>query len=219
MLWIIDWVEQAEPTALLAHLDELSPARQARIRAMKTTEGQLCSLLAELLLRCALKAEFTLNSLPRQAFGEKGKPFFPDFPEICFNLSHCRNAVVCGLDTAPLGVDAQELRPLGRKGREGTPLLLRVLSPSERAWVLAAQSEAEQERRFTALWTCKEAYGKATGNGILYDLDKTTFLPRSVPWEQYGFCFQQFELPGCFVTLCGRAPLALRSVSPEEILN
>lgn len=220
MLWIMEQVEQADSAAVLARLDSLSPLRQARVRAMRNEEARVCSVLAELLLRCALETEFALKALPRQEAGKKGKPFFPDFPTLCFNLSHCKTTVACGLDTASLGVDAQEPRPLRQKGAGRTaPPLFRVLSRTEQDWVLAVESETEQDRRFASLWTCKEAYGKATGDGILYALDQTAFLPRPMPWEQYGFCFQQLELPTAFVTLCASSPLAVRFVSPSDFLD
>lgn len=219
MLWIIDCIENLKPAAVLARIHELSAPRQARVYAMKHEAAQVRSILAELLLRRAVEAECGRTELPRQAFGEKGKPFFPDLPTLCFNLSHCQTAVACALDSAPLGVDVQELRRLRQKpSAHAAPALFRVLSEPERNWVLQTDDEAEQDRRFTALWTCKEAYGKALGQGIVYALEQTAFLPRSEPWRQYGFCFQQLALSSGFATLCAQAPLAVRRISPAELL-
>ena len=56
---------------------------------------------AELLLRRALWCEYGTDALPEIALGPKGKPSFPALPGLQFNLSHCRRAVACALDTAP----------------------------------------------------------------------------------------------------------------------
>ena len=48
-------------------------------------------------------------SLPEIACDSRGKPFFPQRQEICFNLSHCRGLAVCGiclLYTSPSPRDA-----------------------------------------------------------------------------------------------------------------
>jgi len=222
MLWLLENLETFTFEALEPLLPRISESRRSRVLSMKQESTRVQSVLAELLLRRALREEFGLTELPKIETGEKGKPFFPDHPEIHFNLSHCKYAVACALDRAPVGVDAEALGRLLRPGAqpvsetgdpktsparrgggpppravEGSPrrqspfgkgnqlpspssepLLLRVLSEAERAWVLAGESPAEQDRRFTAVWTCKEAWGKAQGLGILYDLKSTCFCRR-----------------------------------------
>ena len=51
-------------------------------------------------------------SLPEIACDSRGKPFFPQRQEICFNLSHCRGLAVCGISAFPLGVDCESIRSL-----------------------------------------------------------------------------------------------------------
>ena len=238
MLWILEDAEQLNPAEVLACLPRLSAPRRERVAAMKNEAAQVRSILAELLLRQALRAEYGISDLPTVQTGEQGKPFFPDRPDVHFNLSHCKTAVACVLDRTPVGVDVQELRPLRRKADsqslplEGKvapalapvtdevapedapacrnscpPAIYRILSESERAWVEAGETPTQQDRRFTAIWTCKEALGKARGVGLLYDLKSTAFLPRPEPWSQYGFTFTHLDLEGAFLTACAeRAP-------------
>lgn len=215
MLWILDHVEQLNPEEVLVCLPFVSEARRKRILSMGDRTARVCSALAELLLRHSLRAEYGLTDLPRIETGEKGKPFFPDRPDLHFNLSHCKTTVACALDRTPVGVDVQEIRPLRRQ--DGPPAVFRVLSDSERAWVTAGETEAEQARRFTAVWTCKEAWGKAKGLGFLYDMKTTDFCPTSALWQQYGCSFQHWDLGGTFLALCAAAPMELRTVSFSDM--
>ena len=255
MLWILEHLDQLNTEAVISFLPRLSEARRNRVLSMKPEGPRVQSVLAELLLRRALREEFGLTELPKIETGEKGKPFFPDYPKIHFNLSHCKYAVACALDSAPVGVDAEAHGRLRRDGalpseiglkdqgsgireRRDGPLpsasscrgghwppassnhaLFRVLSEAERDWVLAGETPEEQDRRFTAVWTCKEAWGKALGVGYLYDLRSTCFLPERETWQQYDSCFTHLSHTDYELTLCSHAPLPMKSVSFEEIVN
>ena len=79
-------------------------------------------------------AHALLRAVLRQAYGledavlaqdEHGKPFLPRHPEIAFNLSHCAGLAVCGVAGEPLGVDAEQIRPLRER------VLRRVFAPEE----------------------------------------------------------------------------------------
>ena len=214
MLWLIGNVDQIAFSDLVRFLPKLSPGRRERILSMTNEPAMVRSALAELLLRHALREEYGLTDLPRIETGEKGKPFFPDRPDICFNLSHCKTAVACALDGAPVGVDVQEVRSLRRAAPDTgkAPPVYRILSEPERAWVEAGETPDERDRRFAAVWTCKEAWGKALGVGYLYDLQSTAFRPKKRPWQQYGFTFRHLDFGDTCLTLCAGSALRLRRV-------
>ena len=75
---------------------------------------QYAALLAE-----ALARERGLTGLPTIAAGANGKPFFPDRPDLQFNLSHSHSAAVCALHHLPIGVDVERLRPAPRRLSRG----------------------------------------------------------------------------------------------------
>lgn len=100
-------------------------------------------VLARRLLEAALERERGLRPLPEIVRAEGGKPYFPEYPRIHFNLSHSRGAAVCALSGAPVGIDVEALRAPPRH--------------------LAAGMEAEE---FFRLWTAKEATAKLLGRGI-----------------------------------------------------
>lgn len=218
MLWILEHIDQLNTDCVLSLLPRISEARRVRLRSVTHVPTRVRSVLAELLLRYALRDEYGLTELPRIETGKKGKPFFPDRPDLQFSLSHCETAVACALDCTPIGVDVQELRSVCRdKHCLSAPPIYRVLSEKERAWVEAGESPDEQDRRFIAVWTCKEAWGKTLGVGILYDLKSTCFLPDKGTWKQYDTFFQHFSHEKYELTLCSRDPLLCKSISFEEI--
>ena len=71
--------------------------------------------MAYRLLGLAVQREYGLFPLPEIRRSERGKPFFPDYPGLCFNLSHSRGAVVCALHDGPVGIDVERLRPAPRR--------------------------------------------------------------------------------------------------------
>ncbi|MEM9482921.1 MAG: 4'-phosphopantetheinyl transferase superfamily protein [Cyanobacteria bacterium P01_F01_bin.116] len=94
-------------------------------------------------------------------YGPYGKPFLRDHCALQFNLSHSGEYALCGVAKQVVGLDIEQLRPMERL--EG--LIKRCLAPSEQQ-ALAKVSPAEQSAAFLQYWTCKEAYLKATGQGI-----------------------------------------------------
>ena len=75
-------------------------------------EGDAWALLAR-----QLKERFALERLPAVARTAEGKPWFPQYPQLHFNLSHSRGLALCGAGECPLGVDVERVRPR----REGLP--------------------------------------------------------------------------------------------------
>ena len=99
--------------------------------------------LAHRLLALALEREYGLHDLPETAKAPGGKPYFPDRPDVCFNLSHSHGAAVCALHDKPVGIDIEKLRPAPKRLSDGM-----------------------EDEVFFRLWTAKEATVKRRGEGI-----------------------------------------------------
>lgn len=240
MLWLLERIEDLQYDAVMALLPRISAERRERVLRIQDKSTQIQSVAAELLLRYALREEYGIKALPKIELGENGKPFFFDNPQICFNLSHCKTAAACGLDALPVGVDVQETGCLRGERRTAELLyhlprektdpagsaqteeeihsLLWVLHSEERAWVLSGASADERERRFLTVWTYKEAYGKAKGIGILYELDQFNFLPCIEGASQYGLRFLSWFRKDTVLTLCAQTPLDLQVVSIHHLI-
>ena len=92
---------------------------------------------------------------------DRGKPFFPDHPDLHFNVSHSAGFIVCALGSAPVGIDLQAHRP------SRTAFLDRLCSPEERAWLKERRDSPEA---FARLWSMKESRCKHSGQGLTFPI-------------------------------------------------
>lgn len=94
-------------------------------------------------------------------FHEKGKPFFPDFPDFKFNITHGGNIIaVAFCDDCEVGIDTESI------DRKVNPMIAeRYFTPTE---TKSLQKITPQQRPHALLnlWTIKEAYLKMTGDGL-----------------------------------------------------
>ena len=77
-------------------------------------EGQE-KMTAYRLLELLVTREYGLQQLPEMVRREGGKPWFPQYSQICFNVSHSRGAAVCAVHHLEIGVDVEKLRPAPRR--------------------------------------------------------------------------------------------------------
>jgi 4'-phosphopantetheinyl transferase len=101
--------------------------------------------------------------------GPYGKPHLSG-DAVHFNLAHSgAQAVLAVSRHGPIGVDIEKTA----SARHADRLARGVLSPSECA-VWAALPAAARGAAFLRAWTCKEAYAKATGEGLSLALTRIT---------------------------------------------
>lgn len=173
----------------------LSPDLLARL-AVRPEGERRRSLGAALLLERA--AARHLPQLPHpleRAEGKWGKPYLPDAPGFHFSLSHAGDWAVCAVSDVPVGVDLERERRLH-------PRLTARFAPEERE-MLAALTQREALRAAFRLWTCKEAYTKCTGRGLLCPL--SSFLAER-PAPGYAVQILPFPGKGYHLALCLQAP-------------
>ena len=99
--------------------------------------------------------------------GRRGKPYVIDAPlDVRFNLSDGGERAVLAIALGrEVGVDIEEVRPT-----EVDALARRVFAPSE-ANALAALPPDDRHAAFFRIWTRKEAFIKALGEGLAMPLD------------------------------------------------
>jgi len=99
-----------------------------------------------------------------------GKPFIKNYhiiDDMQFSISHSRGLVVVALTRgSPIGVDVEATNGNG----DNLGLAKRYFSKEEYANLTALPIE-DQNKRFFDLWTLKEAYIKACGEGLSIPLD------------------------------------------------
>ena len=157
------------------------------------------------LLAVGLREHWDLEQLPSIARGKRGKPLFPDFPQLRFNLSHSGPRALCALDRDEVGVDIQQIT-LRRSA-----FLDRLLSPEERAWLLGLGDDPEA---FTQLWTLKESFCKFTGLGLTRPVSAIPVpLPRQI--LPSGACLPSVPSASpCSPAPAGGPPSALLPAAP-----
>jgi 4'-phosphopantetheinyl transferase len=102
----------------------------------------------------------------RFACDDKGKPRVPD-GDVRFNLSRTGEGVLIGFTRGPdIGVDVERVQD----GYMGEEIAGKFFAPSETA-ALTALPESSRSEAFFRVWTAKEAYLKARGDGLAFPLD------------------------------------------------
>ncbi len=163
--------EADEVVLLLAPLDvgpgrleelraTLSPREQARYASFAHEQhrfrwGAARGTLREVLgraLGCA-PAEVSIG------YGAHGKPRVAG-SELRFNISHSGALGLIALALAEVGVDVELPRP-----RRSDDIARRFFTPGENERLFALEGPARADA-FFRLWTCKEAFLKATGEGL-----------------------------------------------------
>jgi len=160
MVYVDDHINDFD---LLAALDLLSEQRREQALRFKHEQGRRTCVLAYRLLQRALQQEYGITAKPLFDYGEHGKPVLVGHPGIHFNLSHCREAVICVVGDHPVGVDVESV------GRYKESLVNYTMNDGEISRITAAE---RPEVAFVRLWTMKEARLKLTGEGITNDLKK-----------------------------------------------
>jgi len=153
-------------SALRGFRDVLSGDERRRAERFRFAEHRRRFVIAHGLLRRIL-SRYVAASPQALAFrtGPHGKPALvhpAPARAIEFNLSHCEDvALVAVARGRRVGIDVERVRPLAHAMR----IARRFFHPAEfRA--LEALPPGERERAFFACWTRKEAFVKATGEGV-----------------------------------------------------
>ena len=166
-LWYVDLAVTASTVARLAAC--LSGDERERACRFKFDRDARRFMVARSALRRVLGGY--LGLAPHGVaftYGAHGKPALDgNRAALSFNLSHSGDVAVVavGWDRA-VGVDVEQYRPLP----DLAALAARSFAPRERA-VLDALPEAERPAAFFRCWTRKEAFIKATGQGLAQPLD------------------------------------------------
>jgi 4'-phosphopantetheinyl transferase len=99
-------------------------------------------------------------------FHEKGKPFFSDFPDFRFNITHGGNIVaVAFCEDNEVGIDVE-----AADRRVNLEIAERHFTAAEANYIRNTPPE-QRPLAFLRLWTIKEAYLKMIGTGLSKPLD------------------------------------------------
>lgn len=158
----------------------ISEQRREQALKFKHEQGQRLCVLAYQLLKEGLQQAYSITDNPIFEYNEHGKPSIVGHPEICFNLSHCKEAVVCVISDQPIGVDVESIREYKES------LVNYTMNDEEIGQIKSAENPASA---FIRLWTMKEATMKLIGTGISNDMktviDTTKYKYTTVNRQRY----------------------------------
>ena len=150
--------DHLEAIDLAATLAQLPAWRLRQALAFRHEHQQLQNAVAYLLLCKALREGYGIEEQPAFDYGQKGKPFLKDHPDVHFNLSHCSEAVICVTDDGPIGVDIESVKAFDEE------VARYAMNADELQQILQAP---RPDVAFTRLWTRKEAVLKCSGQGLI----------------------------------------------------
>ena len=192
-------------------LETVSADRQERAACLHREEDRRRSIGAGWLLVQALRRYFGLVR-PDMETAASGKPCVKGRPDIQFSLAHTGRWAVCAVDSSPVGVDAEVIRP------NMTAVAKRFYTAEEQYWIDRMPGQEERDRAFARIWTRKEAYLKYTGQGIGGLASVSPVQPDGavspVYDEELSCWFADYNLPdGTPLTLCAESACMPRSIS------
>lgn len=158
-----------------AALAEISEQRREQAVKFKHELGQRLCVLAYQLLKQGLSEVYGIEENPVFEYNEHGKPLIVGHPEICFNLSHCKEAAICAISDQPVGVDVESVRSFNES------LVRYTMNEDE---IRQIESSEDQAVAFIRLWTMKESAMKLIGTGISNDMKHVL--------QQEGLNFETF---------------------------
>ena len=185
---------EAEADLLLGFLPPERQKRLVRLRDKLRRKEPLC---AYALLRIALRERYGWQELPQMAYSPQGKPYFPQYSEVQFNLSHTDGAVLVAISNQAVGVDIEKIRPIRQQTMEQV-------------------ANTASEEAFFQTWVRREARTKYRGIGV-------AGMIREEPPLQNGEYYYPLEIFSGYVAgvaTCSKgAPETIRRYTVDEILR
>jgi len=177
-LWFLD-VSQLPDSIILHNQHILSDNEELRSKSLKHRKLQFIAIREFVRLCLSRYTKISPEKLEVEA-SAKGKPFLANIElPVKFNLSHCNNVAVLAVCLHDdVGVDIESIT----RNRSQRNIASRYFHPQE-ITQLAQMDDTAYNNYFFRLWTLKEAFFKATGDGISAGLDKAGFQLENVGME------------------------------------
>lgn len=138
-------------------ISSLPQWRREKTLAISYERGRREHAMAFFLLREVLRDVYRYDNDIMFDYSQHGKPILRGEAGICFNISHCANAVACVVSDSEVGIDVE------RRGRFMDGLARDVCNDMEYRCIMESE---DPDMAFTSLWTRKEAMLKLTGAGV-----------------------------------------------------
>jgi|SRR5471030_3194355 len=146
----------------ITHIDMF---KQEYIRKFKNNIDADRSLLGNILVRTVICQKLKIKNYKiKFAINKYGKPILNNNIKLYFNISHSGKWVICAIDTKTIGVDVEKIQNLDIT-------IAKQICTKNELNILYNVKEDKQLEIFFKLWTLKESYVKAIGEGLNKSLD------------------------------------------------
>jgi Phosphopantetheinyl transferase len=170
-IYLFDDMDSLRDDFVAKNFNKLPLFRQEQCNKYKKESDKKACILAYLLLKKGLREQYNINTPISFRYNEHGKPYLREHPEIFFNISHCKNGVVCAFANFEIGIDIQNMRLFNINTAR------KICSANE---LYQLKKLNAPEELFCKIWTEKESYAKAKGNSVASvfkkDLPKNSFF-------------------------------------------
>ncbi len=164
--------------------EKLSEKRRQKINSYRMKKDKMLSLGAGILIDKGLETFGLREANVRIAEGTYGKPYFPDYPDIHFSVSHSEKMVLAVFADTEVGCDIEYMDSVDLKLAE------RFFCKSEYEFIMEQQKQ-ERKEAFYRIWTIKESFVKAVGSGLMLPMDEFYIkIGRNIQVEQ---CYNNEE--------------------------
>ncbi len=179
-------------------LEQLPAPVKENLKRFRNPAAMQRNILGEVLCRIILSQRLNIPPYSVETYrSEKGKPYYTDYPEWHFNISHSAEWVVMAFSDKEIGIDIEEIRKINYH------LAKRFFSPEENE-NLNKRDEPEKLNYFFDLWTLKESYLKYLGRGLtkalksftIHDIDGRFHLMHDLE-QNSKVHFRQYDVGEC----------------------
>lgn len=182
----LDTLSEAEISELYAILDETEQTRAARFHFGRDRKHYIA---ARGMLRELVGTAVGIRPpAVRFTYGSRGKPAVAETrggAELHFNLSHsCGSAMFVLAWNRDVGIDLESTTRLTDDDVHLSALAARILSKDELKLWQRLPDPSTRQLAFLRAWTRKEAYAKATGDGIFDGLREIEVILDALTPEQ-----------------------------------
>lgn len=170
--------------------NSLSAYRREKADKVKFPEDKKRSVAAGMLLNQGLSAYGLRECDMVYETNQNGKPFFREYPQIRFSLSHSGEYVMAAFSDVEIGCDIQQMKKTDLK------IAQRFFAPEEYAYIKEQEEESAQEEAFYRIWVLKESFLKAVGTGMALSMtdfsiqiqeDRVIGVRQNVNQKEYTF--------------------------------
>ena len=205
-LYVMNTEALSEDALLQAASERLSGTRRAKAECLVFRRDRNLSIGAGLLLDHALRRFGLRETDMLYGVRENKKPYFPEHPELCFNLSHSGSMALCAVSGQEVGCDIEAI------AAPRLEVAKRSFAEREYKDILSRASESEQAELFFRYWSLKESYMKFTGLGLALRTSaiEIRMTDGGISVWQNGcaepVCFTEYRsVPGYACAVCARA--------------